>query len=147
LEEEGVAHTRLTFRLRRDVKWHDGTPFSSRDVRATLEFLRENEIPRYFDNVRDIDSIDTPDDSTVIVTVKNVSFWHFHNIGGSLVLPAHILEGIGHWETWQPAREPHPSVKGLTSLVGTGPFIFKEYRPGEYVHFVRNDGFWLSGGD
>jgi peptide/nickel transport system substrate-binding protein len=147
LEEEGVAHTRLTFRLRRDVKWHDGTPFSSRDVRATLEFLRENEIPRYFDNVRDIDSIDTPDDSTVIVTMKNVSFWHFHNIGGSLVLPAHILEGIGNWETWQPAREPHPSVKGLTSLVGTGPFIFKEYRPGEYVHFVRNDGFWLSGGD
>jgi peptide/nickel transport system substrate-binding protein len=38
-------------------------------------------------------------------------------------------------------------VKGLTSLVGTGPFVFREYRQGEYVHFVSNEDFWLIGGD
>lgn len=144
--EEG-EHTRLTFHLRDRVKWHDGSPFTSKDVGKTLEFLRDNEIPRYFDNVRDILKVETPDDSTVIVTMKNVSFWHLHNIGGSPIFPAHLLEGVDNWETWQPASEPHPSVKGLTSLVGTGPFVFREYRPGEYVHFVRNEDFWMIGGD
>ena len=91
--------------------------------------------------------METPDDLTVIVTMKNVSFWHLHNIGGSPVFPAHLLEGVDEWETWQPAAEPHPSVKGLTSLVGTGPFVFREYRQGEYVHFVSNEDFWLIGGD
>ncbi|MDO9508063.1 MAG: ABC transporter substrate-binding protein [Thermovirgaceae bacterium] len=139
--------TRLTFTLREGVKWHDGAPFTPMDVKATLEFLKENEIPRYYDSVRDIESIDTPDGKTVIVTMKNTSFWHLHNIGGSPVFPAHILRNVKNWETWQPAREPHPSQKGLTMLVGTGPFVFREYRPGEYVHLVRNEKFWLLGGD
>ena len=137
------GRTVLTFTLRQGVSWHDGVPFSSQDVKDTLEFLKKNEIPRYYDNVSDIESITTPDDHTVVVTMKKTSFWHLHNIGGSPVFPSHILKGVKDWETWQPAGEPHPSVKGLTLLVGTGPFIFREYRPGEYVHFVRNDSFRL----
>ncbi|HON34658.1 MAG TPA: ABC transporter substrate-binding protein, partial [Synergistales bacterium] len=143
----GGPHTRLTFTLREGVRWQDGLPFTSGDVRKTLEFLKEHEIPRYYDNVRDIERIDTPDDHTVIVTMGNVSYWHLHNIGGSPVFPAHLLESIKDWETWQPARETHPSEKGLTNLVGTGPFVFMEYRPGEFVHLVRNEDFWLLGGD
>lgn len=142
-----AARTKLTFILRDGVKWHDGTPFTSADVKATLEFIKENEMPRYFDSVRDIETIDTPDGKTVIVMMKNQSFWHLHNIGGSPVFPAHLLKGIKNWETWQPSRETHPSQKDLTMLVGTGPFVFREYRPGEYVHLVRNDKFWLLGGD
>ncbi|MBP8996240.1 MAG: Oligopeptide-binding protein AppA precursor [Synergistetes bacterium ADurb.Bin155] len=147
VDGEGGPHTRLTFTLREGVRWQDGIPFTSRDVRKTLEFLKEHEIPRYYDNVRDIERIDTPDDHTVIVTMGNVSYWHLHNIGGSPVFPAHILETVKDWESWQPARETNPSVKELTSLVGTGPFVFREYRPGEFVHLVRNEGFWLLGGD
>ena len=139
--------TRLTFHLREGVRWHDGSPFTSSDVKKTLEFLQKHQIPRYYDSVRDIEGVETPDGHTVIVTMRNVSFWHLHNIGGSPVFPAHILENVKDWETWQPAMETHPSAKGLTALVGTGPFIFKEYRPGEFVHLVRNEDFWLLGGD
>ncbi len=145
--EGSGRHTRLIFNLREGIRWHDGNPFSSKDVKATLEFLKKNEIPRYFDSVRDIEKIEAPDAKTLIVTMKNISYWHLHNIGGSPVFPAHILENVKNWETWQPASEPHPSQKGLTMLVGTGPFIFREYRPGEYVHFVRNDSFRLPGRD
>lgn len=142
-----AARTKLTFNLREGVKWHDGNPFSANDVKATLEFLKKNEIPRYYDSVRDIEGISAPDGRTVVVTMKNTSFWHLHNIGGAPVFPAHILVKVKNWETWQPAATAHPSKKGLTMLVGTGPFIFKEYRPGEYVHFIRNDAFRLPGRD
>jgi len=138
-----TAKTRLTFLLREGVRWHDGVSFTSRDVKDSLEFLRSREIPRYFDNVRDIESIETPDDHRVVITMSNTSFWHLHNIGGSPVFPAHILKNVKDWESWQPSREKHPTVKGLTMLVGTGPFIFREYRPGEYVHLTRYDDFRL----
>jgi ABC-type oligopeptide transport system substrate-binding subunit len=39
-------------------------------------------------------------------------------------------------------RTPHPEKQGLTMLVGTGPFVFNEYRPGEYVKLSRYEGFW-----
>jgi len=138
-----TAKTRLTFALRSGIRWHDGVLFTSRDVRKSLEFLKSREIPRYFDNVRDIESIETPDERTVIVNMSNTSFWHLHNIGGSPVFPAHIIENVKDWESWQPSREKHPSVEGLTMLIGTGPFVFREYRPGEYVHFTRFDDFRL----
>jgi len=71
-------HTRLTFNLREGIKWHDGNPFNAKDVKATLEFLKKNEIPRYYDSVRDIEKVDAPDGKTVVVTMKNISYWHLH---------------------------------------------------------------------
>jgi len=75
--------------------------------------------------------------------MENTSYWHLHNIGGSPVLPAHILEQVTDWKSWQPAGTAHPKAKDLTMLVGTGPFVFSEYRPGEYVLLKRYDRFWL----
>lgn len=142
---ETAPKTRLTFWLREGVTWHDGKPLSAEDVRSTLLYLKENRIPRYFDAVRDIESVETTGDRTVVVTMENTSYWHLHNIGGSPVLPAHILEQVTDWKSWQPAGTAHPKAKDLTMLVGTGPFVFSEYRPGEYVLLKRYDRFWLLG--
>jgi peptide/nickel transport system substrate-binding protein len=97
--------------------------------------------------VRDIESVEAVDDGTVVVTMTNTSYWHLHNVGGVPILPAHILEGVENWKSWQPAETGHPEVEGLTMLVGTGPFVFEEYRPGEYVLLKRHDGFWMLGED
>jgi peptide/nickel transport system substrate-binding protein len=133
----------MTFSLRGDVLWQDGTPFTARDVKATLLFLKKHAIPRYVDAVRDIDSVTVPDDRTVVVTMKNVSFWHLHSVGGLPLFPAALLERIGDWRSWQPARNPLPGKPGLTELYGTGPFVFRESKPGDYVRFTRNERFWL----
>ena len=135
--------TRLTFSLREGVKWHDGKPFTSDDVKATLLFLKEHKIPRYFDMVRDLESVETPDDLTLIVDMSTVSYWHLHNVGGCPVFPAHILKDITDWQSWKPADLDNPVETGLTALVGTGPFVFREYRAGEYVHLTRFEDFWM----
>lgn len=147
LESGKGPKTRLTFTLRDGVTWHDGKPFTSGDVRSTLLFLQENRIPRYYDSVRDIESVETPDDLTVVVTMGNTSYWHLHNIGGAPVLPAHILAMVDDWKSWQPSRTAHPEAEGLSMLVGTGPFVFREYRPGEYVLLKRHERFWMLGED
>lgn len=140
---KGGPATRLTFILRSDVTWQDGKPFTARDVKATLMFLRKNAVPRYFDSVRDIDTVSVADDHTITVTMKNVSYWHLHSIGGTPIFPAAVLERIRDWRSWQPARNPVPGAGGLTELFGTGPFVFREIRPGDFVRFTRNERFWL----
>ncbi len=136
-------HTRLTFSLRKGVTWHDGEPFTASDVKATLLFLKEHKIPRYFDMVRDLESVETPDDLTLVVDMSTVSYWHLHNVGGCPVLPAHILENITDWQSWKPANQKNPLKPEITALVGTGPFVFREYRAGEYVHLTRFEDFWM----
>ena len=140
----GGPYTVLTFRLRPGVTWHDGKPFTSADAAYTFEFLKKNAVPRYFDNVEDIRDIQCPDDLTIVVTMKNTSYWHLHRIGGLPIFPRHIVEGVRDWQSWLPAAERLPSDPSLTQLVGTGPFVFREYRDGEYVRMSRNENFWLG---
>jgi peptide/nickel transport system substrate-binding protein len=105
--------------------------------------MKSNSIPRYLDNVRDVMKVDLPDKYTVQVTMKGVSYWYLHNIGGLPIVPEHIIRGITDWKNWQPSKLDNPVNSDLTQLTGTGPFIFREYRRGEYVRFSRNDHFWL----
>ena len=137
--------TVLTFDLRKDVSWQDGMKFSSQDVKATIMFLKDHNIPRYFDSVRNVLEVETPDEHTVRITMDGVSYWYLHNIGGLPILPGHLLENIGDWRTWQPASLTDPVDGSLTQLIGTGPFVFREYRRGEFVRLSRNDVFWLLG--
>jgi len=144
-EDDGDGpHTVLTFLLREGARWHDGRPLTSRDAAFTYEFLMKNKPPRYFDNVDNIARVETPDDATLVVTMKNVSFWHLHRVGGLPILPAHLLERVSDWRSWLPASERHPEDPSLTLMTGSGPFVLREYRPGEYVHLTGNGDFWLG---
>lgn len=143
IEKDGDRQTLLTFRLRKDIYWQDGEPLTPEDVKFTIEYLREKAIPRYYDNVSDVLEVTIDPEGDIQVRLDNVSYWYLHNIGGLPVFPEHIISRVKDWKNWQPSKLPHPSRDDLTQLVGTGPFIFREYRPGEFVRFTKNDLFWL----
>ncbi|GHS85779.1 hypothetical protein AGMMS49957_02600 [Synergistales bacterium] len=148
--ETGEKGSILTFTLRDGLKWQDGFPLTVDDVKFSLEFLKKNEVPRYFDSVSDMERVETDAASrTVKVYMSNTSYWHLHNIGGMIILPKHILENVPDWRAWQPTNTPHKAADGsdMTELVGTGPFIFKESRVGEYVHMTRNPFYMLYDGN
>ena len=136
--------TVLTFTLRSGLKWQDGRPLTAEDVAFTMEYIRNNNIPRFFDSVRDITSIEV-EGRIVRIRTGNTSYWHLRRIGGLPVLPKHILEKVEDWRTWQPANRPHEALDGtiLTELIGSGPFTFRESRTGEFVHMTRNEHFFL----
>ncbi|MDR1623180.1 MAG: ABC transporter substrate-binding protein [Synergistaceae bacterium] len=134
----------LTFTLRPGLKWQDGRPLTVEDAAFSLQYIKDNKIPRFYDNVKDIDSIET-EDRTLRVFMANTSYWHLHNIGGMLILPKHILENVPDWRAWQPTNRPHQALDDttMTELAGTGPFTFRESRTGEYVHMTRNEHYML----
>ncbi|MBJ6727487.1 peptide-binding protein [Geomesophilobacter sediminis] len=121
----------ITFHLRKGVKWHDGAPFTSRDVMYTYRVTIDPKTPTaYAEDFKQVKSASAPDPYTFRV-VYDKPFAPALASWGMPVLPAHLLEGKDI--TKSPlSRKP----------VGTGPFIFKEWIPGQKVTLDANPDYW-----
>jgi peptide/nickel transport system substrate-binding protein len=127
----------LVFFLRKDVKWHDGKPFTSKDVKYTYDVVREAPdapaklrlSPRN-DWYANVEAIEAPDPHTVIFRLKRPqpSLLMMLASGYSPVYAAHV-----------------PAANYRTGCVGTGPFKVKEWRKGEFVEYVKNPDYFLRG--
>jgi peptide/nickel transport system substrate-binding protein len=121
----------ITFHLRKGVKWHDGAPFTSRDVLYTYRVTIDPKTPTaYAEDFKQVKSLAAPDDHTVRVTygapfAPALASW------GNAILPAHLLEGKDI--TKSPlARAP----------VGTGPYRFKEWVAGQKIVLESNHDYF-----
>lgn len=129
VSEDGLVYT---FHLREGVKWHDGVPFTSKDVSFSLQ----NALPLNPSGSQIaalIDHIDTPDDLTAVVTLKS-SFAPFLSSMRRMtaaILPAHIFEGSDIAANVA-SREP----------IGTGPFMYSSWKAGDSITLVKNPDYW-----
>lgn len=126
----------ITFKLRNDVKFHDGKPFSSADVQFTvMEVLKKNH-PRGIATFREVTAVDTPDATTAVFRLANPAPYIMKALSGyeSPMLPKHVY-GQGDIKT-------HPNAN---SPIGSGPFKFVEWRRGELVRLDKNPDYWRKG--
>lgn len=126
------------FHLRDDVKWHDGTPFTSADVKFTIEEVARPHHPQGHSNFDKVTSIETPDAHTVVMKLAKVDAAFMSKLDPKFasIAPKHILEGTDipkNEYNWAP--------------VGTGPFKFKEWVRGSHIIFERNENYWLKAAD
>ncbi len=144
-----------TFRLRRDVAWHDGQPFTAHDVDFTFNRIIYNyDIPassRPAFHFRFLDeesgewkeapmTVTALDDYTVRCVLPG-PFAPFLRSMGTAIYPKHILESHvddgSFAATWDINTDP-------SEIVGTGPFSIELYVPGERVVMRRNPDYWLK---
>ena len=147
----------VTWKLRHGVRWQDGKPFTSRDVWATFEFrwLRygaHNPTPLVSTSGWDqVTGVSTPDAYTAVVHFKSVYAGYLALGSGPYgILPAHLLEQA--WSQGGDLTRSRVSVDipgGFAGtagfgrvMVGTGPFMFKDWQPGDHLTLVRNPGWW-----
>ena len=121
-----------TFNLQEGVKWHDGQPFTSEDVKFTFEYMRDNQLGYFTDYVDPITDIEVPDEHTVVLYFGEPQSW-MPNMWVPIV-PKHI------WEEVDP-EEAGSTYENL-SAVGTGPFQTVEHRKGEYLRMVANPDYF-----
>ena len=131
------GYRNLVFFLRKDVKWHDGKPFSSKDVKYTFDLvraapdakgkLRVNPRKLWFEN---IEHIEAPDPHTIVFRLKRPQ-------------PSLVLMLASGYSPIYPEHVPLAEFK--TKCIGTGPFKLKENRPGEFVEYVRNPDYFVKG--
>ncbi|MFO7540264.1 MAG: peptide ABC transporter substrate-binding protein [Chloroflexota bacterium] len=127
----------ITLQLRDDIVWSDGTPLTAADFLFTYEMVMSpNNIVNSTYPYNLIESIEAPDDRTVVTTFEEpfipwvASLWSF-------VLPEHVLS---------PVYEAEGSIDtadwNLAPTVGAGPFVFVEWESGSFARFVRNDNYY-----
>ena len=122
-----------TFHLERDVRWHDGAPFSSRDVVFSSDVMLRQLNPRSRAALSHCASIKARDAHTVeyrLAQPFNAFLTSFMASSGPM-MPAHIYEGTDFH------RNPYNHKP-----IGTGPFKFEKWARGQFVHLVRNDDYW-----
>jgi peptide/nickel transport system substrate-binding protein len=130
------SYKNLVFFLRKNVKWHDGQPFTSSDVKYTFEMvrgapdmqgkLRLNPRKDWYANV---DAVEAPDPYTVVFRLKRPQ-------------PSLLLMLAS---SYSPIYAAHVNpAEYRNRCIGTGPFKLKEWRKGEFVEYVKNPDYFVK---
>jgi peptide/nickel transport system substrate-binding protein len=137
---EGEEGLKLTFNLIDDVTWHDGEPLTAEDVVFTWNYALEQENPVYISYLSGLVDTETEGANTAIAYLNTSSFWALHWLGANIpIIPKHIWENVEDSVTYQPIADGN--------LIGSGPYKFKEYKPGEYVLVEANPKWFLKPAD
>ncbi len=144
-ENGGISQDGLTYtlKLRKDVKWHDGQPFTSKDVLFTYQTLAKKELgsPRTAEINDRVDTVTAADDYTVAFKLKKVvAPFLVSNLSGTnyAIVPEHILGNVPVDQIKQ-----HPFSTGdAKASIGTGPFKFKEWTKDDHATFVKNPDYF-----
>ena len=127
--------TKLTFKLREGVKWHDGKPFTAEDVKCTFDLLlgkakdkfRLNFRAGWYTNVEDLTTSGTHE-ATLHLKRPQPSMLALLASGYTPMYPCHV-----------------PPATMRTNPVGTGPFKLAEFKRNETIRLVKNPDYWKKG--
>lgn len=138
VENGGIAADgkSVTWKLKRNVKWSDGTPFTAADVVFTYEFITNAAVASTTANTyQTIKSVEAIDDYTVKVNFKDVNPAWFLVFSGSdgIILPRHLYQDFNGANARQAPANLMP--------VGTGPYQVVEFKPGDTVVYQPNPNF------
>jgi len=128
IEDEGIS---IVFHLRKNVRWHDGHPFTAEDVKFTYESLIDPDIPTpYSGDFKMVKRVEMSGKHTLKVTYKEpfapgMTSWIMP------IMPKHILEGKNLISN-EFSRDP----------IGTGAYKFKRWKSGERIDLVSNHDYF-----
>lgn len=142
VENGGVASDgkSVTWKLKPDVKWADGEPFTAADVVFTYEFIKNPEVAaasqEYYTTIEKVEALD---DYTVKITFKEVTpGWSVPFTGqNGMILPQHIFESYNGANVREAPANQKP--------IGTGPYQVVEFKPGDIIIYEPNPNYWESG--
>lgn len=138
---EAVEDHVWEFKLREDVKFHDGSDFNADVVKANIERILDDNVgsPRKFlyEMVTDIEVVDE-------YTVRFTTEYPFGP------LPAHLAHSGGGMVSLKVIEEDYEAMEKGEDVgsvvnekpIGTGYFKYDEWKSGEYIRLVRNDDYW-----
>jgi peptide/nickel transport system substrate-binding protein len=118
---------KVQFKLRKGVHFQDGTPFTAKDVVASYKRILTDKASLMAPNLRNIKEMETPDDLTVVLTLKKADATALEDFTNRPIMKQAVAEKMGY------ADNPP---------IGTGPFKFVSWdRSGQFV-IRRNENYW-----
>ena len=129
--EQSADQTSIRLLLRKDVQFHSGREFTSDDVKYNLLRVRDPKIGAgtFVNQSKWFSGIDTPDKYTVVLTSDTPRPLTFDFLEYFNIVDKDAME----------------SADAKSKAVGTGPFSFVEWVPGDHLQFARNPNYWQTG--
>ncbi|MFM9942950.1 MAG: ABC transporter substrate-binding protein [Hyphomicrobiaceae bacterium] len=128
------SRTKITFKLNEGVSWHDGKPFTAKDVVCTWDLINgvtegARKSPRkiWYDNVEKI-TADNDHQATFHLKNPQASLLNLLASGLTPIYPCHVA-----------AKDMR------TNPIGTGPFKLAEFKRNEVIKVVKNPNYWKKG--
>jgi peptide/nickel transport system substrate-binding protein len=121
-----------TFKLRPNVKFHDGKPFTSADVAYSIQLLKTVH-PRGRNTFANVTEVKTPDPLTAVIELSKPAPYLIKALTAAEapMMPRHIYEGT------DPLANPNGNAP-----IGTGPYKFKEWVRGSHIIYEPNPDYW-----
>jgi peptide/nickel transport system substrate-binding protein len=123
----------VTWKLKSGVKWSDGEPLTSADIKYTWEIWMKDPKVNNRTGFSEIESIDLPDDATAIVHYKSV--YAAYPLNFFWLMPKHLLEKEADISKTDYVRRP----------LGTGPFKVTEFKTDESITLEKNPNYRDAG--
>jgi peptide/nickel transport system substrate-binding protein len=124
--------TTWEFKLRQGVKFHDGSTFDAKDVVAT--FKRAPNVPNspssFAISLTSVKDVEIVDPYTIHIATEKPAPLLPNDLANILIIPANLVDA------------PTAAFNAGTAMIGTGPFKFVDFVPGDRITMVRNDAYW-----
>jgi peptide/nickel transport system substrate-binding protein len=127
----------VTWKMRQDVKWADGTPVTSDDAIFTITSIQDPNTGTWIPGIDYIDSVEKVDAYTFTINYNAIYPAYLTQLGGEQVVvwPAHYCDASQGFSAWDCARKP----------LSDGPYILDEWVAGDHLTFVRNENYYVKG--
>jgi len=137
LENDGLAPDgkSVTWKLKKDVKWHDGKPFTADDCVFNWEYASDPEAAATTSGTYNTVKVEKVDDYTVkVVFTKPTPYWADAFVGTrGMIIPKHLFDAYRGAKT----RDAPTNLKPI----GTGPYKFVDFKPGDLVKGEINTAY------
>ena len=134
-EDIDVSDDRMifTFKIRPEARWSDGKPLTAADVVFSMETLRDKGRPNFKNSYSKVTKVETPDERTVTFTQEVGDRELPLIIGVMPILPKHFWDGKDF------------ATSTLDPIVGSGPYMMADIKPGETIVYKKNPDYWGKG--
>lgn len=131
IEDDGATYV---FNIRQGVKFYDGTDMTVEDIKWSIERARDNEESPWTFSLAQVESVETPDDATVVITLTEpwAPFLPQIAMFNASVISKAFVDEVGE-------------AALVDQTMGTGPFHLSEWRKGEGMTLVKNPNYWVEG--
>ena len=127
----------VTWKMRTDVKWADGTPVTADDVLFTYEAITNPDTGTWIPGIDLVTGVDKIDDSSFVVHFSSVYPSYLTLFGGRQVViwPKHFCSAEQGFQNWDCGRQP----------LSDGPYELKEWMSGDHLTFEANPNYYEAG--
>ena len=140
--DPGENLTKLSFILREGIRWHDGIPLGSTDVKFTIEYLKGlGSLASLFNSVAEVHHVTTPNPRLVVVYENVSNMWTLENIGSLPILPKHIFQDITNVTGYTPGADEGRWAN--ETLIGSGPWKYV-FHNDSLLHLEANRDYFME---